>query len=177
MSLSAGEVTTDVTTTVVPEIQSHLETIATQINSTVATIAPALVGSTVSLTAEEAQALLSALADLESLVFSIKTTLSSTIASLESSKLSLPFDHTFFYKVTMLTELSAVVTLIQPEITTVLGLVLPLLGPVTTFVYSIANLVPGGDAAASQLTSAAGSVLTTAGPLLGGVQALTGVSV
>jgi hypothetical protein len=77
----------------------------------------------------------------------------------------------------MLTELSAVVTLIQPEITTVLGLVLPLLGPVTTFVYSIANLVPGGDAAASQLTSAAGSVLTTAGPLLGGVQALTGVSV
>lgn len=66
-------------------------------------------------------------------------------------------------------------TLIAPEIATVLGLVLPLLSPLTAFVYSIAGLVPGGDAKVVELTSAAGSVMGVASSLLSPIEGLTAV--
>lgn len=166
-----------VTTTVVPEIKSHLEAIATYLHSTVESLAPALVVSVLSLTADEAQALHAALADLETIVFNLKTTLSSTLATVKSGQRPLPPKHLSYLQDVRTNEpVSDVVTLIQPEIATVLGLVLPLLGPVTTFVYSIAGLVPGGDAAVAELTSAAGTVLAVAGPLLGPVEGLAGVA-
>jgi len=59
--------------------------------------------------------------------------------------------------------------LIQPEVEIILGLVLPLLGPLSGFVYSVASLTPGGDA---KLAGAAGHIMTVAGPLLGPVGGL-----
>ncbi|KAE9380708.1 hypothetical protein N431DRAFT_134788 [Stipitochalara longipes BDJ] len=85
MSFSAS----NVTTYAVPAIKSHLETIATHIHETVITLGPALVGSGEALAVGEAEALLEALADLESLVFSIKSTFSSTLAIVKSGKSSL----------------------------------------------------------------------------------------
>ena len=75
----------------VPVIRNSLTNMATQINTTTINMAPALVGTTVHLTADEAQALLSSLADLESIVFNIKSTLSTTVSTVKAGKLlSLP---------------------------------------------------------------------------------------
>jgi hypothetical protein len=70
-----------------PMIKSALTNMATKMNSTITSLAPALVGSAMPLTAAEAQALLSALADMESMVFNIKTTLSTTMATVHGGKL------------------------------------------------------------------------------------------
>ena len=59
--------------------------------------------------------------------------------------------------------------LIQPEVETVLGLVLPLLGPLSGFVYSVASLTPGVE---SKLATAAGHIMTVAEPLMGPVGGL-----
>jgi hypothetical protein len=75
----------------VPVIKTCLTNMATQINTTTINMAPALVGTAVPLTADEAQALLSSLADLESVVFNIKSTLSITVSTVKAGKLlSLP---------------------------------------------------------------------------------------
>jgi hypothetical protein len=70
-----------------PMIKSALTNMATKMNNTITSLAPALVGSAMPLTASEAQALLSALADMESMVFNIKTTLSTTMATVHGGKL------------------------------------------------------------------------------------------
>ncbi|PMD13536.1 hypothetical protein NA56DRAFT_420296 [Hyaloscypha hepaticicola] len=136
MTMSAS----NATTLAAPMIKSALTNVATKMNNTITSMAPA-------------QALLSALADMESMVFNIKTTLSTTMATVHGDAM----------------------TLIAPEIATVLGLVLPLLSPLTAFVYSIAGLVPGGDAKVVELTSAAGSVMGVASSLLSPVEGLTAV--
>lgn len=70
-----------------PRIKSALTNVATKMNNTITGMAPALVGSAMPLTASEAQALLSALADMESMVFNIKTTLSTTMATVHGGTL------------------------------------------------------------------------------------------
>lgn len=70
----------------IPVIKSHLRNMATQINATVIGMAPALVGVALPLSASEAEALLSALAEVESLVFNIKSTLSATVSTIKSGK-------------------------------------------------------------------------------------------
>jgi hypothetical protein len=56
--------------------------------------------------------------------------------------------------------------LIKPEIAAVLVLIMPLVGPLTDFAYSVAGLAPGGDAAIPEVTAAAGAVLGVTGALL-----------
>lgn len=64
--------------------------------------------------------------------------------------------------------------LIAPEIATVLGLVLPLVSPLTTFIYGLAALAPGGDATLAELSSKAASIMGVAGTLKGPVGGLLG---
>jgi hypothetical protein len=70
-----------------PMIKNALTNMATKMNNTITSMGPALVGSAMPLSAAEAQALLSALADMESMVFNIKTTLSTTMATVHGGKL------------------------------------------------------------------------------------------
>lgn len=64
--------------------------------------------------------------------------------------------------------------LVKPEVAAVLALVMPLVGPLTAFAYSVAGLVPGGDAAIAEVTAAAGAILGAAGTLLSPVEGVLG---
>jgi len=78
------------TTWAMPVIKSQLIAIATQLKTTITTLAPTLVGAALPLAAGEVEALLEALAELESIVFNIKTTLSATLSTVKAGKLPSP---------------------------------------------------------------------------------------
>ncbi|KAH8789793.1 hypothetical protein BGZ57DRAFT_89220 [Hyaloscypha finlandica] len=127
----------------IPVIKKSLANIATHMKTATTGMAPALVGSTIALTAEEAQAILCALNEIEALVYNIKLALSSLLSTIGADAKAL----------------------IGPEIATVLELAIPLVAPPVGFVYSILGLVPGGAVVTTELTTVAHSVMGVASTL------------
>ena len=89
----------------IPVIKKTLANIATHMKAATTGMAPALVGSTIAPTAEEAQALLCALNEIEALVYNIKLALSSLLSTIGVGKLFSPSYLFEICKVSLLTTL------------------------------------------------------------------------
>jgi len=89
----------------IPIIKKSLANIATHMKAATTGMAPALVGSTIALTAEEAQALLCALNEIEAIVYNIKLALSSLLSTIGAGKLFSPSYLFEICKVSLLTTL------------------------------------------------------------------------
>lgn len=148
LSLSASNVT-DIA---VPAIKNALANIAIILKSTTSELVPALAGEVTTLTTTDVQAILAALGEVESTVNDIKSTLTTTVSHLADD----------------------ILALVRPDIAAVLGLAMPLVTPLTTFVFQVVSLVPGGDAVISDVTSAASGLLNLVGTLLDPVAGLLG---
>jgi hypothetical protein len=89
LTCPAAAIASDVTTSVVPTVESSLVHIAIAINSTVLTVVPAVTGTAVPLAIEEVEALIAALGDIHTIVSSIETTLMSTVKAVTAGELLL----------------------------------------------------------------------------------------
>lgn len=157
----AGAIASDVTTSVAPQVESALASIAISLNNTILTIVPAVTGTVVPLAIDEVEALIAVLGDIHTIVSSIETILLSLVSTVKAGKyLSQPIhSHRTDFNLDAL-------VLVKPEISIVLSLVMPLVSPVTGFAFSVAGSVTGSQGTVSKLTTAATSVTGVAHGLL-----------
>jgi hypothetical protein len=83
----------DVSSSIAPTIKTSLTGIATSINSTILTIAPALTGSIAPLVPSEAEAVIEALGEIQTILSNVTTTLETLVGSVVTGKV--PFGSTF----------------------------------------------------------------------------------
>jgi hypothetical protein len=90
----------------IPVIKNSLANIATHMKAATTDLAPALVGAVIALTAEEEQALLCALNELEGIIYNLKSILSAILSTIGAGKLFSPYSYLFeICKVSLLTTL------------------------------------------------------------------------
>lgn len=134
----------DVAGSIAPTIQTTLTSITNSLNSTILTIATAVTGSIAPVVPAEAEALIVALSDIQSIVSDIESTLKATVGGVVAETKSL----------------------IAPEISVVMSLVMPLVTPVAGFAFGVAGTLMGSDESANAIQTAATEVLGAAGSLL-----------
>ena len=84
--LPAAAVAKDVTAGVVPSVESTLVDLVLALNDTVSEIVPTVTGTVIPLAIDEVEALITVLGDVEDIVSSIESTLTSTVSAVTAGE-------------------------------------------------------------------------------------------
>ena len=160
--LTATDIECDVSTSVVPLVQTALTYIATSINTTIAAIVSSVAGSVVPLAPAEVEELLPSLSDIESIVSDIQSTLETFVAVSCLASFHLNHLPTSLQLTCCINAKSA----LAPEISVVMTLALPLVTPIAGFAFSVAGTIAGSDSSENAVRTVATDVLRAAEGLL-----------